>query len=333
MSKFKSFAEQALTYFLREHDCALETALKTPAAWTGADMRSRQEEWIRILTEQEIVELEGAAQTLIDRGVALEDVTRNAFPLPGIGPSLRAAAQEVANGRGFCVLRGLPVARWGEELASYVYWGIGHHLGLPGAQNADNELLGHVIDYAENVEGPSIRSYRTSRDIAFHCDAADAVALLCLNKALEGGQSRIASSVSIFNKIVDSRPDLASRLFENFYLDRRGEEGPGEPGYFPIPAACFADQRLRIFWHSDYFRSAARHGSEASLDPPGLEVLELFDSLASDPAIHLDMWLEPGDLQLISNHTVVHARTEYTDHEDPAAKRHLLRLWLTFDAR
>ena len=39
------------------------------------------------------------------------------------------------------------------------------------------------------------------------------------------------------------------------------------------------------------------------------------------------MALEPGDIQLLSNHTIVHARTAYED--DPGRKRHLLRLWLT----
>ena len=41
------------------------------------------------------------------------------------------------------------------------------------------------------------------------------------------------------------------------------------------------------------------------------------------------MELAEGDIQFISNHTVVHSRTAYVDHDDPAERRHLLRLWLT----
>jgi alpha-ketoglutarate-dependent taurine dioxygenase len=41
------------------------------------------------------------------------------------------------------------------------------------------------------------------------------------------------------------------------------------------------------------------------------------------------MELRPGDLQLVSNHTILHARTAYED--GGAGKRHLLRLWLTLD--
>jgi hypothetical protein len=41
------------------------------------------------------------------------------------------------------------------------------------------------------------------------------------------------------------------------------------------------------------------------------------------------MDLEPGDVQLISNHTVIHARTDYEDYPEDDRKRHLLRLWIT----
>ncbi len=44
------------------------------------------------------------------------------------------------------------------------------------------------------------------------------------------------------------------------------------------------------------------------------------------------MELRPGDIQLISNHTIVHSRTAYVDHDDPQRRRHLLRLWLTTEA-
>lgn len=43
------------------------------------------------------------------------------------------------------------------------------------------------------------------------------------------------------------------------------------------------------------------------------------------------MQFVPGDVQLISNHTVLHARTAYEDEPAAGAKRHLLRLWLSFD--
>jgi hypothetical protein len=40
------------------------------------------------------------------------------------------------------------------------------------------------------------------------------------------------------------------------------------------------------------------------------------------------MDFQVGDIQLINNATILHARTAYEDHVEPERKRHLVRLWL-----
>jgi hypothetical protein len=181
----------------------------------------------------------------------------------------------------------------------------------------------------EEASNPHVRRYRTRGDIRFHCDLADAVGLLCLRASREGGASRIASSVSVYNQILARRPALAERLFEPFLLDSRDEQRPGTRPYFPVPPCRFAMGRLATFWHSDYFRSVTRHADVAPFTPEERELLDLYEALAGSEELRLDMQFEPGDLQLISNHSVVHARTAYTD--TPGNERHLLRLWLSLD--
>lgn len=75
----------------------------------------------------------------------------------------------------------------------------------------------------------------------------------------------------------------------------------------------------------DYARAPA-------FEPAERAVLEAYDAIASRPELHLDLELTSGDVQLLSNHTILHARTAYEDHDDPARKRHLLRLWVSLDA-
>ena len=41
------------------------------------------------------------------------------------------------------------------------------------------------------------------------------------------------------------------------------------------------------------------------------------------------MELQPGDIQLVQNHTILHDRTAFEDYAEPERKRHLLRLWLS----
>jgi hypothetical protein len=324
-----SFAEQALRYFDRPHDGVMRDPIAGPAAWRGADVAARSD-WIVTLGDAAIGELAQAADAVRAHGLALGTVGRAEFPLPSLAPVVRAWARELACGRGFLLVRGLPVERWGDDAAALVYWGLGQHLGRPGAQNAAGDLLGHVVDTGEDAANPFVRRYRTAGDIAYHCDLADAVGLLCLRTARRGGASRIVSSVTVYDELLRRRPDLVARLYEPVALDRR-DETPGGPGWVPAIPCRAAGGRVRTFYHADYFRSAARH-ADAPVGDVERELFDVYEAIASDPALYLDMELRPGDVQLLSNHTILHARTAYEDAPGDARKRHLLRLWLTLDA-
>jgi hypothetical protein len=214
-------------------------------------------------------------------------------------------------------------------VSSLAYWSLGLHLGRPGAQNPQGDLLGHVVDTGEDATDPFVRRYRTNGDIAYHCDLADVVGLLCLGAGRRGGASRIVSSVSVYNSLLAQRSDLVPRLYQPFRLDSRGEQGARGPAWVPIPPCRWAGGRLRTFYHSDYFRSVTRHADVPPFTGDERALLDLYESIASDPTLRLDMQFEPGDVQLISNHTVLHARTAYEDEPGAAGKRHLLRLWLS----
>jgi len=326
---FQGFAGQVLHYFRRPHEAVPTAPLGGPAAWRGEELARHPERWTELLRADEVAELEEAARSAQSRGLPLGHVGRGDFPLPGLGPRIRGWADELLRGRGFLRVRGLPVERWGDELSALVYWGIGQHLGTPGAQNPAGELLGHVIDTGEEASNPNVRRYRTAGDIAFHCDLADAVGLLCLRTARRGGASRIASSVAVHDALLEQRPDLLARLYEPFLLDSRDEQRPGSRPWIPVPPCRQAGGRLSFFWHSDYFRSVTRHPEAPPFTGAEREILDLVEELAGSPALRLDMQFEPGDVQLLSNHTIVHARTAYED--DPTAPRHLLRLWLSLE--
>lgn len=329
VSAFRSFQEQSLNYFVREHSYIPAGPIESKSAWRGEDLRNAEDEWLVVLTQDDLDELSAAVDKLIERGVSLAEISAESLPWPLLGPKLHVWREEVKIGRGFLVLRGLPIEDWGLEKSRMVFWGIGHYLGFPGAQNPQDELLGHVVDYGEETDNPIVRRYRTTGNIDFHCDAADAVGLMCLNTAKRGGQSRIVSSVSVFNEIYAQAPELIPRLFEPIALDLRDEEPEGMPGCFMVQPSCFtAENGLQTFYHSEYFRSAERH-ADINYDEKTHELLDLYDSLCSRSDLHLDMWLEPGDMQFISNHTIAHARTDYEDWPEPESKRHLLRLWLS----
>ena len=320
---YKTLTAQTLHYFARPQERILRESLDVPAAWKGSELRQR-DDWRETLTDPEIGEIERAIEAARRTGKPMAELTSGDFPLPTLSNKIARWREEIQSGRGVQVLRGVPVERWPQSDSEVFFWCFGQHFGIPGAQNPQADLLGHVRDTGESPD--EVRHYRTRVNINFHCDAADVVGLLCLQKAKRGGQSRIVSSVSIYNELWGRRPDLVDRLYEPFMMDTKGEGGVR---YIPIRPCCFDEGRLRTFYHTDYFRSATRFDGKLILSSDDRAVLDLYNEIAASPDFYLDMDFEPGDVQLLSNHTVLHARTDYADHPEPERKRHLLRLWIS----
>src|SRR6185503_14400084 len=256
-------------------------------------------------------------------GKPLARMTAADFPLPTLAARVAQWRDEIRRGRGFVLIRGVPVSQWTEKQSETFFWCLGHYFGIPGAQNPEGDLLGHVRDQRT---GGDVRYYRTNKELAVHTDAADFVGLLCLQKAKSGGLSRIASSVAVFNELLRTRPQLVPRLFEPLYFDTKGEGGVRA---FPIPPCRYSHGELRTFWQSDYFRTVDRVEHVPKMTAEVKELLDTYDGIANSPAFHLDMDLQPGDVQLISNHTILHARTAFEDWPELERRRHLLRLWIS----
>ena len=135
--------------------------VKSPAAWYGSDMAASSD-WIRPFSEPEIAELEAAVNTARASGKPRAELTAEDFPLPSLAAESHRWLRELADGRGFILLRGLPVERWGDEFATLAYLGLGLHMGALASQNAAGDLLGHVRDTSADPHDPAVRLYRTN---------------------------------------------------------------------------------------------------------------------------------------------------------------------------
>jgi hypothetical protein len=305
----------------------LPPEIEDSSAWYGPQFLDRNE-WVEFLAADELTEIECASRHLNQKETDWQTLKQDDFPLPKLIPRLAGMLLEILEGRGFVLLRGLPVERWGRRLSAIAFLGIGMHLGNLRSQNRHGHLLGHVKDLGLTSQDPNVRIYQTRERQNYHTDSCDVVGLLCLHPAKSGGLSSLVSSVTMFNEMRKRRPDLAQVLFDRIETDRRGEVPDGQKPYFSIPVFNWYEGLLSTVYQRSYIESARRFPEVPPLTPKQLEALDLFDQLANDPTLHFQMELQTGDIQLVHNHTLLHDRTAFEDGPEPERKRHLLRLWL-----
>ncbi len=303
-------------------------AVHGPAVWYGADLM-RRDDWILSFSAEELAELESAVRAFAVSGAPLAGIGPESFPLPRLGSRLAQVADELLEGRGFVLMRGMPVERYSREEIAIAYMGIGSYFGRPRSQNAKGHLLGHVKDLGVDVTDPSVRYYQTKRKLEYHTDSVDLVGLLCLKTAKSGGESFIASSTTCYNEILKRRPDLLPLLFDAFPTDRRGEVPDGMLPWFDMPVFHWHAGKLTAIYVRQYIESAQENFPQAKrLTAAHWEALDLLDAVTNDPSVHLSMEFRPGDMQFLHNHQILHSRTDFENWPEPQRQRHLLRLWL-----
>ncbi len=236
------------------------------------------------------------------------------------------------NGPGFVRLRHFPIDVLTDHQIERAYLGLGALLGRPVGQDRDANLITHIRDERVPAE-PGVRKYRTNLRQDFHSDGSDLVGLLCLQPAKTGGESRIVSAHAVYNEMLRRAPHLVDVMYRPMPWDRNEEQGQGEAPFFELAPISDINGIPRIFFIAWYIRDSQRHPDAPRLTDDQREALSLVERIANDPAFHIEMSFQPGDIQLLNNTTVLHSREEYTDHTDLALRRHLLRLWLTTDAQ
>ena len=100
--------------------------------------------------------------------------------------------------------------------------------------------------------------------------------------------------------------------------------------WFALPVFSYYCGKLttRYTVHEYYYQSQ-KFPDAPRIEPKQEEALEYLKKTAADPRFHIRFRLQPGDIQLVNNYSVLHSRTSYADYPEPERKRHLLRIWLS----
>jgi len=312
--------------------------LEGACVWKSADM-ARSDRWVKVFPVPVVEQIDAALAQLGD--IDWRRITRGSFPLPAAAAFFDEVREELENGCGMVKLRGLDVGRYDDAQLRRLWYGLGCHLGAPLYQNRRGEVMrdirdegaagaslyGATVDAAGKTFLSSGARTLSSGQLRFHTDRCDVVGLLCVRQASEGGVSRLASSARVYNEILARRPDLHALLCRPVPRSRFGEEAGGEHVVYDLPVFGVRDGKLTSHFSLTYIESAQLRPGTRELTAAEHEAIRILMAVAEE--VCFEMRFAPGDIQLLNNHVVYHARSAFKDDAGTGRNRMLLRLWLS----
>jgi hypothetical protein len=293
------------------------TPINRKATWMLSDLH-RATEWQINVDNSFSGELRLATDQLRNESKVAPFFGKTAFPLDQAISPLISALKQSEQGPGFALLRGLNITDYSLTDLENMLWGIGSWLGDAVPQNRKGALIKHV----KNDDGGLGEAY------PFHTDRCDTLVLFYIRTGQQGGNIQLASVGNIYNFIATSNPELATLAFDNLPQDRRGEEAIGETPWMMLPIMALVDGILLGRYNRRFIESTQRFPDAPRLSAQHIALLDLIDKALSQPENVLEIAPQPGDILLINNHYLWHARTAYIDGTDESSQRLMLRLWL-----
>src|SRR3984893_13220964 len=214
-----------------------------PSAWKVADFKTPADYTIELSATQ-LQDIERVMGQMKAAGLGLDDLQREHFEVPSLRPVIDEIRREIEDGRGFVVVRPLPVEDYSKDEIGMIFWGIGTHLGRGLSQSVLGDRLGHVKDFSR--EAPPARASRNKQELSPHTDSCDLVGLACLRGAKSGGVSRLTSALTVHNVMLEEYPEALERLYRGYTFHRCGEEKPGDLPYTPYRVPVYSNTEGKV---------------------------------------------------------------------------------------
>jgi len=147
-----------------------------------------------------------------------------------------------------------------------------------------------------------------------------------VRQAKAGGTSKLASSATVHNTMLERAPELCAALYEDIWRSRFGEEPGGENLAYPLPIFGQRDGRFTSHYSLTYIEAAQKMGEVPKLTAKQKAGIDMLMELAQE--LSFEMRFAPGDMQLLNNHVIYHGRTPFEDDAASGQDRLLLRIWL-----
>jgi len=314
---------------------------KGPAVWHGDDL-VKDQRWVVPWTETEIDEIDRALCFARSRRIGWEHIRQDNFPLVVVAEKLQRVADFLENDLGLVKLSGFPVASYDLDALKLIWMGLGAYIGTPRLQDNNGQMMRSICDEGGNVgerhgqlkdEGNQFLSSKartySNGVLRFHTDRIDVVGLFTVQQARRGGESKVVSTQAVHNAMLAQRPDLVALLYQPIYRSRLGEEQGGDSAIYPLPVFALENDQFTSHYSRTYVEAAQLLPDTPAMSEAQWEALDLLADQCEK--LCYSMTLQPGDIQLLNNHVIYHARDSFEDDAAGHQQRLLLRLWLSMN--
>lgn len=274
--------------------------------WNAEELKRAESKWILRLDQNQIEAVREREESL-----TLDKLTSRIETLLYDGP-------------GICLLKNAPINT--ENDAKEFLYALGQSLGYVVSQTKNDERVVSVEDAGGDVSKPTQRGHKTGSKLPYHVDRTDVIVLMCIRQAETGGESSLVSSKYAHDVMQKEDPELLKQLKSPLPHDRRGEEGPNESPWDLLPVFSEQKNQLVCRYIRRFYESSQRHPDAPRITSLQYKALDALDKILERDDVHYKMSLEPGDIQIIENHGVLHSREGFRDKSNDG--RLLLRLWL-----
>jgi len=298
--------------------------IEHPSAWVGSSLFERSD-WQWQLTPEQLKVLDTAVKGSSCLNFGSSGAAE--FPLPTLKASLTDLRESLENGGGAVRIRGIDVSRYSEDEAQRLFYGLSQHIGSSVSQSASGEHLFNVRNEGFADNDPRARGPNTAKMLSFHTDRCDVIGFFCWRQAISGGDNELVSSMAIYNRILDQRPDLLKVLMQPFPYKRHNVDIGNQLPYVMQPVFSFRDGHFACAFLRVLINRADQDPDCPSLTETQKEALDLVEKCAADLSVEIRQ--QPGDILFLNNWVTLHRRTAFQDHEDLDARRCLFRIWIS----
>jgi hypothetical protein len=308
--------------------------LPRTTAWRRSDVS--EADWTVPIQAACLAEIDAVIRLLRDHPVPTLALSHTEFAMPQCRQMLAQVKGILDGGIGFAVLDRLPVDAYSKAELLTIYWLLSQMIARPVAQAFKGTLLYDVHDTGQKTS-TRVRADLTSEDLSWHTDYGfnhppPYIGLLVLQTAQSGGVSSAGSLHTGHDALRQRHPALLQRLYQPYVWNRQGEHPDGAPICSSNPIFAVQDGVVRARFNRA-LQPAGYRLIDAAIDQPGMDALNTLHDILSEPEHHVDFVLTPGQIEFVNNARIAHRRTAFVDHDNPALKRHLVRIFLRNEGR